>query len=647
MMTSELAAESTDNSSSLLALSVMSSPSAHPNLLPNSNRRLDDKQKRVRVVDQCLRRLGETPTTTTSVSNAMRNNSKPLFSSFSSTTDVSIEAVTAAYAPPTLEKQFLDLYRLLRPALLTSTSGIAGAAGNGTNAAAFIQGTRGSGKTLLLNQVLAALRDENRATQTGNERGYGMFRVVYLHGLVVPGHSISSVVREILQQLTETALRETAPRKKAKAEGHPEANSKQTQDCPHNECETVHQEEDPLSIVLRLKQTSFSNQLQMLTEIMHVACVDNIPFLFILDELDTFVHTTSGKSAFPISSSASTSATAGSGAIQNQDRQVLLYHLLDRVATQGSLCSLVGLTCDGGIMTKLEKRIKSRAEGTAKFFFVGRCLTFSDLSKVVCHPLNLCDEEDVEAATILKREVFSLFEKNTNSNEIVQNRIYPSLFRQFRLGKDTRWFRRVLYHALSLYREDIVHGDGLIAFRSSYLEEALVDMGGSISRDSETTDTSHVTDRRMQALADCQGPSVAVILAARRILVRDINSSNRTLQDEVSLQNQPKLTLNRILQEYKSSYKGQSSNYSERILKKSFTELLQVGILRPAADHSCGDPLQYQHRDDLLYSFGNMDFVDRMPLHMPLDIHREVKSALDSGVLNCTTALREWGRKTN
>jgi hypothetical protein len=189
------------------------------------------------------------------------------------------------------------------------------------------------------------------------------------------------------------------------------------------------------------------------------------------------------------------------------------------------------------------------------------------------------------------------------------------------------------------------------AFHPKYLEEALVDMGGSFMKDTISGSTNNTSvpepDRRIQALKDLQGPQVALVLAARRILYRDSSGSSHRNQNEAAFQQQ-QLTLGRILHEYQSSYKGQSASYySGRILRNAFTELMEVGLFRPAADHAGSGPFQYQHRDDSLYSYNNMDVVERMPLHMTLDIHREVKPAIDNNILNCSTALREWGRKTN
>jgi hypothetical protein len=136
-------------------------------------------------------------------------------------------------------------------------------------------------------------------------------------------------------------------------------------------------------------------------------------------------------------------------------------------------------------------------------------------------------------------------------------------------------------------------------------------------------------------------------LAARRILHRDTgktySSNNSICQEAAEL---PQLTLHRMLHEYQTFYKG-NSRYSTRLLRHAFFDLLDTGLFRPAADHSGVGPLQYQWRDHH-GDTNDVDGVDRMPLHLTVDIHREVKRALDdNNVLHCSTALREWGKHTH
>jgi Cdc6-like AAA superfamily ATPase len=616
------------------------------------------RRSRVRAVEKCLQNLTDAPahtqrhrgrrpccrgstvvwstesgsatTTASSTENTSTNAASP-----------SIAEISAAYAPVTLEKQFADLYPLLRKSLMVTA--VSKSAHDGeqqhqqrrVNVSAFIQGPRGSGKTLLLNRVLQALEDEisqTRATAVDHNESAAavpLFRMVYINGLVVPGHSVTTIVREILQQLSDAAQQETMARKRAKRDAvGSKVGSQQDGRCDD------HEEEDRLGKLLHLKQTSFSNQLQLLTEIIQLASVDGIPILFVLDELETFL---------------------------SHGGQLLMYHLLDRISTEGSFCSLIGLTCDSSILTRLDKRIKSRAEGTAKFVLTGRCPSFTDLRRILCSLVSPDDDDDTDAAKSLRDEVCQYFQKPAETSATApptqHPRLYDTLLRAYRTGKDVRWFCRLVFLALAIYRGDLLDEQASTetncsatdcAFQSKYLEDALFDMGRAVNQDSAISthadsESAGAADHLVQALCDLPGPSVALVLAARRILERD-SSSHGALQSETSVS--PQLTLHRMLHEYQSSYRGQTANYSGPILHHAFAELLEIGIFRPALDHRAASGiLEYHHRDDALYNYNNMDGVERMPLQLTVDIHRVLKPAIEKNLLNCSTALREWGRK--
>jgi AAA ATPase domain/Origin recognition complex (ORC) subunit 4 C-terminus len=504
-------------------------------------------------------------------------------------TALALPEISLQYAPKGLEGQFQELYRLLRPALTTSNSGTA----RPSNASAFLQGARGTGKSHLLHQVLHAIRDEVGGSKSPT------FRTVYINGLLIPGHSVHTVVREILYQLS------------ASASDRPEWQ--------------------------RLKQTNFTNQLQLLTEMIQLASIDRIPILFIFDELDTFVQTT-------------TRRTTGDEAVfhSQEARQLLLYHLLERVAAPDSACSFVGLTSDSSVMTQLEKRIKSRAEGTSKFIMTSLPTSWTAL---VDHWI-VSDEAlpgHEVAAKRWKQELLDLFQTSTMDgglSTVAQrpSRLRDALQRQYRLGKDVRWLSRLLYRALALYRLDVMERIASLSSldASTTNPEALVETTSLASYVEETlTDMTEGEPRGISALKDCSGPQVALVLAARRMLYRD------SQMPESSTSEVAPLTLSRMLHEYQSFYKGQTSRYSARILRHNFTELLERGLFRPAMDHTSYGPYQYQFRDAFIYSYSNVDLMERMPLHMTVDIQCEVKHALDANLLQCSTALREWGRKTN
>ena len=70
---------------------------------------------------------------------------------------LSMDEISKIYAPVGLKSQFEELYRILHPSLVERS--------DKTNASTFLQGARGSGKSLLLNQCIEALQDELKAQQ--------------------------------------------------------------------------------------------------------------------------------------------------------------------------------------------------------------------------------------------------------------------------------------------------------------------------------------------------------------------------------------------------------------------------------------------------------------------------------------------------
>lgn len=434
----------------------------------------------------------------------------------------SLDELTKRLAPKHMEELFRQLYRILQPALEPPSS-----AASRKNASTIIQGGRGCGKTLLVQQVLRAF-DPQR------------FRLVYVHGILVPGSNVVTVVREMLRQLSI------------------QANQGRTNE------------------FVRLKTTSFTNQLQLLTEMIQIASIDGIPIVFVLDELEQFVKTT-------------------------DHRQLLLYHLLDRVASNHSLCSLIGMTTDCSFLSRLEKRIKSRAEGTTQFLYLGSPKVYDKLIDILAVSL-VEDQDNPYVAKICKCLKDS-----------------EELERYFRLGYNIRWFRRVLYQAVALYLHDIIANNSESpSFVEEYLQEA---MKALLVRRSD--------------LADLRGAQVALVFAARRVLFRE---SVNNQANAIAL-----LTFTRMESELKS-FQG-ASTFSHGDVWNAFLDLLEMGIFRPASDHTGNAPLMYEWDGDDPMDVDETTTQETI-LHLTLDIHREIKPAIDDNVFQCSTALREWGRKT-
>jgi Cdc6-like AAA superfamily ATPase len=437
-----------------------------------------------------------------------------------------------------------------------------------TNSAAFIMGGRGSGKSRLVENCLARM-DQSK------------FRVLRLNGLVIRGNDVGFAVHELVRQLSVMGFSETG-----------------------------HKDND----LLRLKKTSFTSDISLLDEAFRLAKVDKRPILIILDEMDAFA----GSSA--ALDTAATVEKAG-------DRQVLLYHLLDRVATPGSSLCFIGITSHLAAVGLLEKRIRSRAEGTSKTFFVKPFDSYATLTRILTQKVEL--DEDIRS------KLGSWLNLGAEKESPTMDDVALIFERNYRLGKDLRWFLRVLLVALCLYREEIRESlageaSSSVSFQPRFLMEALSVMGASTTGSEGLT----VYPDRIQALQDLSGPQVALLLAARRILARDS-------QDEDTPN---PLTLERMLNEYQC-YRGHANRYSQGLLLRSFGELLDLGVLRPSSDHSGGGPMQYE--------FGNvssdMDPVSlsMLPLHLPYELDAELTKAIKDNLLDCSTALQDWGKAKN
>lgn len=220
----------------------------------------------------------------------------------------------------------------------------------------------------------------------------------------------------------------------------------------------------------------------------------------------------------------------------------------------------------------------------------------------------------------------------------------------------------------------------------SHIAQALVAMGASLDDISRTLDRSVVptqsalelirwgqllndpthyscligTNSRLISLLDLSGPQVAVLLAARRIEARDDARANA--EDEIestrkrgisgggssSLMALP-LTYQRIQDEYTTSfvasgrYTISSDRYPQHVLYRSCMDLMEIDIIRLKKEICGGGAFQYGH-NDMLSSGAN---ISHAPLHVNLDWDLEFMGALKTGLLHCSTALREWGMKMN
>jgi Cdc6-like AAA superfamily ATPase len=475
-------------------------------------------------------------------------------------------AFVRRFSPIGLEEAFQQLYSILYPCLCGNDS---------TTASAILMGPRGSGKSLLLERCLSACLESDKAK----------FRKVPINGICIRGEDVPSVVFEIIRQLSDLALEESTSRHASITEEQGGASNKRRRTEKY---------------LLRLRKSPFTSNLSLLEATLKVAEVDGIPIVLILDELDSFTD--------------------------EGERQLLLYHLLDRVATPGSNLCFIGLTSSFTTLSLLEKRIRSRAEGTSKIIYVRPPSTYDNMLQVIKTKLQGCR---------IQSSIVDLLSPTRNNDDQEASKIWACMEREFRLGKDLRWFSRVISCALSLYRYDCLE-HSKCKFSPQHIVDALETMGASISDDSGTRSdfcllNGVAVNPRLQALLDLAAPQVALLLCARRILARDAH------QDHVTTP----LTILRMMKEYESFRRGSTLPS----LKPAVWQLLERGLLVPSSDHSGGGPLQYQSSS--LYK--NMDplTISRMPMHLPIEVDREFNEALNKNLLDCSTALREWGRKAN
>jgi len=279
-------------------------------------------------------------------------------------------------------------------------------------------------------------------------------------------------------------------------------------------------------------------------------------------------------------------------------------------------------------------------------------------------------------------------------------KVRAMLRRNYQLGKDVRWFCRVLTVALSLLAgdctatmlsdatSDTTSGSDtskLPGLSSRYLVEALMTMGGMLKTEedaaavtmnsgggsalastsrggaSRTSPNSIASygpfdkngrptsrpgwdDPRIQELLDLPESQLAVLLSARRILCRDAAEDSST----------PKpLTFGRIKREFETFYRGNVGSglttnlYEGDLLHFAFLHLMETGLICPAVDHTGGGPLQYYMHHTRTHAAMEPMALAKMPLHVLVDINSELGVLLKGKVLDCSTALREWGMRIN
>ncbi len=657
---------------------------------------------------------------------------------------------------PDLKEQYETLRALLRKGLLGSTlDEVDGSLieNNGqstdsnpflpqikSNVSAVLMGPRGHGKSLVLDRCLASL---SRLAQKRKDRIYNQmiqdqqadraeemysqapFRVVRLNGLLFQGDSAVACTQEIARQIDAMARDERRRTRKIIKQLGVKRNRSEIQDVktPKSSREKRMKGKSAASSMsasrsaqaqsatkydephdLRLRRSGFNTYIALLDEVLRTAQIDGIPVLIVLEELDTFLAGGSSSNALNINETSERGNSQQEGG--RSDRQLLLYHLLDRVADHKFLVSFVGMTTDLTAVTKLEKRVQSRAEGSSKLIYFGHNKDYDDLVKCLigkfCTPPTSCDSDADEyteqhAMLEIRGEVEMILRggkldgntitpENDGGDKINDFALVQRVFqRNHNLrGSDLRWVCRVFEVALGLLASDIDeqiyhsfdnHSDSpptpeeyVFAPKliPSHVAKALVTMSASLDGISSAVempgiptqgtlelirwgqligDPKHYsclvgTNSRLLALLSLSGPQVAVLLAARRIEAREVSTGDGCKQSE-SLP----LTYQRIQDEFATSfvasgrYTISSDRYPLHALYRSFNELMELGIIC-LKRQMCGGGVLRGHDVPCCGPESS-----KLPLHVNLDWDLEFIVFLKAGLLQCSTALREWGLK--
>jgi Cdc6-like AAA superfamily ATPase len=115
--------------------------------------------------------------------------------------------------------------------------------------------------------------------------------------------------------------------------------------------------------------SSFHSNVALLDEALKRARIDKVPIWIIVHDVDAFAATAgngngANKSNTSCNSNRAYSTNAVSAARLQNNKQVLLYHLLDMAASESTYMGVLWTTSRFNLLEMLEKRIRSRAVGT-------------------------------------------------------------------------------------------------------------------------------------------------------------------------------------------------------------------------------------------------------------------------------------------
>ena len=310
-------------------------------------------------------------------------------------------------------------------------------------------------------QINAMSRIEKKKRSSGGTSSSSSKRKMMMGGGSSPVKSPSKRVKGIGNEGEISSPSKLTPSKLSPTKPSPLHSPKS----PMNNNDEAHQ--------FRLRKSGFNTNISLLDEALRTARIDGIPILIVLEELDTFLA--GGKSYNMMTDQISQEQGSGSN-----DRQLLLYHLLDRVADHKFLVSLVGMTTNLSTINQLEKRVQSRAEGTSKVIYFGHDVSggydacvdtllgkfytppiFSSSLKSGAEEDNSGTTEQVEMMN-LKIEVEAIFRGKNQTESTDEDQeindfvlVQRALRRNYEMHMDIRWFCGLLDIALSLLMSDI------------------------------------------------------------------------------------------------------------------------------------------------------------------------------------------------
>lgn len=262
--------ESSQNFEPPLALSSSLSSSSTILLSPSS------KKKFITNLDVAITKFSD--------GNLFVNNGK-------TKTSIIEENILKRFSPTGLEDQFKQLYSIIysflyrpsksRTSTVTTNSSFLNIS---SSSAAILMGAKGSGKSLLLERVLLACREQKNNQQKCNS-GI-LYRRVTINGIGCRGQDVSSVVYEIIRQLSEIAFQSATTIILNKQDNNDDGS--RIKEIEEQKVNRKRRKRD--KDMLRLRKSAFTSNLALLNSSLEIADADGIPVLLVLDELDSFTE---------------------------------------------------------------------------------------------------------------------------------------------------------------------------------------------------------------------------------------------------------------------------------------------------------------------------------------------------------------------